>query len=221
MIGRRVVPAALVVACTMGLSIATVPATAQQGVSGDFVLKAMTHTPDWPNAQDVAPWDGTSDGTFRYRAIPCTGNAPLNNISSNLPTYSNRIPGARSPASTRAHPMVFTIDKGVMKGTIDFTVCKLSPGPVPASDETKDTDRPKIKIEFTAKTEKLTPEEVVFKGEFKIAGGTGRYEKLTGSGVISGYMFCYDPKGCVANQNMFRDMQFGLQGVYSDPAFKP
>lgn len=197
------------------------PTGANQGISGDFVLKAMTHTPDWPNAQDVMPWDGSSDGEFRYRAIPCTGNAPLNNISSNLPTYSNRIPGARSPASTRAHPMIFKVDNGVMTGTIAFTVCKLSPGPVPASDETKDADRPKINVAFTAKAEKLTPEEVVFKGEFTITGGTGRYQKLTGKGVIQGYMFCYDPKGCPNNQGRFRDMQFGLTGTYSDPAFKP
>ena len=39
--------------------------------------------------------------------------------------------------------------------------------------------------------------------------------------MISGYMFCYDPKGCVANQNKFRDMQFVIEGSYSDPAFKP
>lgn len=217
----RVIAAVLTAAGVLSLGAIVHQSAANQGISGDFTLKAMTHTPDWPNAQDVIPWDGISDGSFRYRAIPCTGNAPLNNISSNLPTYSNRIPGARSPASTRAHPMVFNVEKGVMTGRIDFTICKLSPGPVPASDETKDPDRPKIIVEFTAKAERLTPEEVVFKGDFKISGGTGRYSKLTGSGAIVGYMFCYDPKGCVNNQGRFRDMQFGLQGVYSDPAFKP
>jgi hypothetical protein len=220
MVSRRV-GLAFTIATGLVAQAGLAPAAHAQGIAGDFTLKAMTHTPDWPNAEDVMPWDGVSDGSFRYRAIPCTGNAPLNNISSNLPTYSNRIPGARSPASTRAHPMVFTVEKGVLKGKIDFTVCKLSPGPVPASDETKDPDRPKIIVEFTAKAERLTPEEVVFKGDFMISGGTGRYEKLTGSGIIAGYMFCYDPKGCVANQGRFRDMQFGLQGVYSDPAFKP
>ena len=197
------------------------PVQAQQGASGDFVLQAMTHTPDWPSAKDVVPWDGVSDGSFTYRAIPCSGNAPLNNISSNLPTYSNRIAGARSPASTRAHPMKFTVEKGLMKGTIAFTICKLTPGPTPATDETKDADRPKINIEFTARTTKVNAEELVFKGEFRIASSTGRYQKLTGSGTISGYMFCYDPKGCVANQGRFRDMQFVIEGAYSDPAFMP
>ena len=213
-LGRAV--GALALASLAGASV-----HAEQGASGNFVLQAMTHTPDWPTATDVVPWDGVSDGSFTYRAIPCTGNAPLNNISSNLPTYSNRVPGGRSPASTRAHPMKFTVEKGQIKGTIAFTVCRLTPGAVPASDETKDADRPKINIAFTAKTNKVTAEEVVFKGDFEIAGGTGRYEKLTGKGMISGYMFCYDPKGCVANQNKFRDMQFVIEGTYSDPAFKP
>ena len=210
--------------CANALAVALMaisPTWAQQGASGDFVLQAMTHTPDWPNATDVLPWDGVSNGDYTYRAILCSGNAPLNNISSNLPTYSNRIAGARSPASTRAHPMKFTVEKGLMKGTIAFTICKLTPGPTPATDETKDADRPKINIEFTARTTKVNAEELVFKGEFRIASGTGRYQKLTGSGTISGYMFCYDPKGCVANQGRFRDMQFVIEGAYSDPAFMP
>lgn len=192
---------------------------AATGAKGDFVLKAMSHTPNWPANEQVSPWNGQSDGTFTYRAIPCSGNAPLNNISSNLPTYGGKIPGARSPASTRAHPMVIEVKSGVMNGKIAFTVCKLAPGPT--NDEKPDDTRDRINIEFTAKPVSRNADELGFKGEFKIAGGTGRYASLTGSGIISGYMFCYDPRGCVANDSKYRDMQFLLEGTYSDPAFKP
>lgn len=188
-----------------------------EGVAGDFVLQAMTHTPDWPNATDVEPWGGESEGEYTYRAIPCSGNAPMNNISSNLPTYSARIEGARSPASTRAHPMRFTVEDGRMQGTIAFTVCKLGPGPT--QDDIEDSERDQIMIDFEADAEKITAEELNFKGRFTIAGGTGEYSDLTGEGVISGYMFCFDPRGCEANENRFRDMQLVLEGTYSDPTF--
>lgn len=195
----------------------SIMAETAEGAAGDFVLQAMTHTPDWPNATDVEPWDGESAGTYVYRAIPCSGNAPMNNISSNLPTYSGRIEGARSPASTRTHPMRFTVEDGRMQGTIAFTVCKLGPGPT--QDDVEDSERDQIMIEFQAEAEKVTPEEMNFRGQFTIAGGTGEYSDLTGEGVISGYMFCFDPQGCAANENRFRDMQLVLEGTYSDPTF--
>ena len=211
-------------AVSVGFALMTIATSAvaqntAAGAKGEFVLKAMTHTPDWPSNAQVSPWDGRSEGTFVYRAIPCSGNAPLNNISSNLPTYGGRIPGARSPASTRAHPMTITVKSGVMSGTIDFTVCKLGPGPT--NDQKPDTERDRIRIEFAAKPISRNADELGFKGEFKIVGGTGRYASLSGSGVISGYMFCYDPRGCVANESKYRDMQFLLEGSYSDPAFAP
>ena len=89
-------------------------------VEGTFGLAAMVHTPDWPNNADVLPWDGKSGGDFVYRAIPCSGNAPMNNISSNLPTYNALIPGSRSPASTRSHPFRFTVRDGKMNGSIQL-----------------------------------------------------------------------------------------------------
>ena len=62
----------------------------------------------------------------------------------------------------------------------------------------------------------------MFSGAFKIAGGTGRYEKLTGEGTIRGYFMCFDPKGCPeGNKGYFRDMQYVLEGKFSDPSFNP
>lgn len=189
------------------------------GVSGDFVLQAMAHTPDWPHNKAVNPWDGRSDGEFRYTAIPCKGNAPLNNISSNLPTYGTRIPGSRSPASTRAHPIEFSVSGDQIRGKIDFTVCKLAPGPV--TDEQADAERDKIIVTFQALHSRQTSEESDWKGTFEIVGGTGRYANLTGQGSIQGYFFCYDPKGCSANDARLRDLQFTLNGAYVDPKGLP
>lgn len=190
------------------------------GAEGSFGLAAMVHTPNWPNNPEVAPWDGKSDGEFVYRAIPCSGNAPMNNISSNLPTYNSLIPGSRSPASTRSHPFKFTVKDGKMTGTINLTVCKLAPGPT--KDERPDTARDRIYINFQADSKRRSAEETIFSGSFKITGGTGRYAKLAGEGIIRGYFMCFDPEGCGGgpNKGNFRDMQYVLDGNFSDPAFK-
>ncbi len=187
------------------------------GAQGSFGLAAMVHTPNWPSA-DVQPWDGTSDGEFVYRAIPCAGNAPLNNISSNLPTYNSLIPGSRSPASTRAQPFRFKVVNRVMAGSISLIVCKLGPGPT--NDGKPDTERDRITVDFHATADRRTDEETTFDGTFTIIGSTGRYAQLTGSGTIHGYLMCFDPKGCAeGNQGRFRDMQFVLEGTFSDAAF--
>lgn len=184
----------------------------------NFGLAAMVHTPDWPNNPGAKPWDGRSNGEYVYRAIPCSGNAPMNNISSNLPTYNSLIPGSRSPASTRSHPFKFTVRDGKMTGNINLTVCKLGPGPT--KDEIADTSRDRIMIDFVSDATRRTAEETVFGGTFRIVSGTGRYAKLTGEGTISGYFMCFDPKGCAdGNQGVLRDMQYVLEGRFSDPAF--
>lgn len=117
-----------------------------QGVEGNFGLAAMVHTHDWPNNVEVLPWDGGSNGEYVYRAIPCSDNAPMNNISSNLPSYNSMIPGSRSPASTRSHPFKFMVSNGKIVGSINLTVCKLGPGPT--KDERPDAERDRILINF-------------------------------------------------------------------------
>lgn len=186
---------------------------------GDFNLIAMAHTQDWPNNSQVRPWDGKTGGEFVYRGIPCAGNAPVNNISSNLPTYNSRIPGSRSPASTRSHPFKFTAKGDKLSGSISLTVCGLKPGP--AKDKQADSERERILITFDADAKRLAAEETAFSGSFKIAGGTGRYSKLAGEGVIRGYFTCLDPQGCGgANKGQLRDLQYVLAGKFNDPAFQ-
>ncbi len=194
--------------------------TAANGAEGGFGLAAMVHTHNWPANAEVQPWDGRSNGNFTYRAIPCSGNAPMNNIGTNLPTYNGLIPDSRSPASTRSHPFAFTVEQGAMRGTIALTVCQLRPGPT--NDGRPDAERDRIDIAFTASADRRTGEETIFSGTFRIVGGTGRYAQLTGAGTIRGYFMCFDPRGCEAgNDGRFRDMQYVLEGNFRDPAFKP
>ena len=211
------------IACTLGfltIGAAFSSFASAEGVEGTFGLAAMVHTKDWPNNPAVVPWDGKANGEFIYSAIPCAGNAPMNNIGTNLPTYNGMIPGSRSPASTRSQPFKFGVRDGKMSGSINLIVCKLGPGPT--TDGKPDGDRDQIMIEFTADSQNRTAEETIFSGPFSIKGGTGRYSKLKGEGTIRGYFMCFDPNGCAdGNKGMFRDMQYVMDGKFNDPTFKP
>ena len=190
------------------------------GVEGRFHLLGMAHTADWPDRKDVAPWDGESEGEYLYRAIPCSGNAPVNNLSSNLPSYNSLIPGSRSPASTRSHPFRFKVMNKRMSGSIDLTVCKLAPGPT--DDATADADRDRICISFQADSKRQAAGEVVFSGSFSITGGSGRYLQLSGEGSIQGSFMCLHPTGEAgsARPTMLRDLQYALMGTFADPTFE-
>lgn len=233
MVPHRVRPALVAVAVAALLS--AIPA-AQAGppardaqsssaVSGSFSLQQMFHTStaQFPNLPGVRPWDGRSrsPSSFVYRGIPCTGQAPVNNIASNLPTYNGRVRGSRSPSSTRFHPIRFQVrrtSRGTeMLGEITMTVCQLRSGPTPNPDPVPDPSKPKIRIAFRAEFTRQNAEELRFVGTFRIRGGTQRYEDLTGKGTVSGYLFCLAPQGCAALGNRFTDGQISLQGRYRDP----
>jgi len=195
------------------------------GVSGRFSLVMMVHTTssDFGNLPGVNPWSGARRrGTvYVYRSIPCTGDAPVNNIASDLPSYNQRVRGSRLPSSMRAHPFRFSLvrrdGKWRMKGRIAFTVCKLGPGPTPQNDPVPDARKPRINVHFEAAFRRVTGETLRWNGRFRIRGGTGRYDDLTGSGDIAGYFLCFNPRGCVALGGRYLDAQMTLQGRYRDP----
>ncbi|MFP5299237.1 MAG: hypothetical protein ACLGHL_09655, partial [Actinomycetota bacterium] len=172
---------------------------------------------------DPIPWNGDRDtgGPFRYASIPCSGNAPVNNISTDLTTYNSRIEGSRSPASTRDHPLEFNVvrnKKGQLRlrGTVVMTVCHLRGGPTAADDPVPDAEKPKIFFSWNARFKRTSAEEVRWHGKFRITGGTQRYEDLTGEGDIAGYFFCFAPEGCTT-LGEFRDGQYTMAGTYHDP----
>jgi hypothetical protein len=202
----------------------------QQGeeeVRGSFSLVAMAHTTPYAGAdleeQQPNPWDGgvEGEGPYRYAAIPCTGDAPVNNISGDLPTFNALVPGSRVPASTRAHPLEFTVTEGddgemQLEGTLELTVCQLRPGVTPDPDPVPDPEKDRISVEWTAQAVEAAEETVVWQGPLEIVGGTGRYEQLRGEGTIAGYFFCFAPEGC-AELDEFRDVQFTMSGSYTAP----
>ena len=215
----------IVAAATLALAAlcATAPAHARTA-RGEFSVIEMVHTQNssFGNLPGVNAWDGVKRaGTlYRYRGIPCTGNAPVNNIASDLPSYGGRVPGSRAPSSLRAHPFSFDLRKRngrwQMRGRITFTVCQVKPGPVPESDPRRDEDREKILVTFRARSSRVNAEVVNWSGRFRLRGGTGRYEGLSGSGDIAGYFFCFNPRGCRATGGNYLDGQFVMHGTYAD-----
>ncbi|MBA2359907.1 MAG: hypothetical protein H0V79_03040 [Actinobacteria bacterium] len=214
------------------------------GVSGNFSLIMMVHTlasiPEY-NVAATKPWDGANQPgeTFTYRSIPCTGNAPVNNISSDLPSYNTRVARSRAPSSLRAHPYEFNVVRRTIRtrlkplrrnakprfriqrfwelsGRITLTVCKLGPGPTANPDPIPDPAKPKIFVSFRARYSRSTAEAVRWTGTFTLTGGTERYADLKGSGSIAGYFFCFAAEGCAA-KGSYQDGQFVMHGTYTDP----
>jgi predicted small secreted protein len=197
-------------------------------VRGSFSMVAMAHTTEYAGADveegEPNPWSGAPapGGPYRYAAIPCSENAPVNNISSDLPSFNTMIPGSRVPASTRSHPFEFEVvedDDGDLRleGTIEMTVCQLRSGVTPDPDPVPDADKDRIRFEFSADFDEATAESTVWRGTFEIVGGTGPYEELRGQGQIAGSFFCFAPEGCEGLGEL-RDLQYSLIGTYRVPA---
>lgn len=199
----------------------------RRGLRGSFSLLQMVHTTSYNDqgveSADPIPWDGTRKpgGPFVYAGIACSGNAPVNNIATDLTTYNTRLPGSRSPASARNHPLKFKVVKNRhgklrLHGKVVLTVCQLKPGATPTPDPVPDSEKEKIFYRWYAKFKRTSPEEVRWIGKFRLTGGTGMYEDLTGQGEIAGYFFCFAPEGC-ASLGEFRDAQYTMSGRYHDP----
>jgi hypothetical protein len=208
---------------------ATAPAApAEQGEHDRvFNLIAMSHTsPETVRGLEIevetTPWDGEStDGPFSYASAPCNQDAPINNVSSNLPSFNTELENSRSPASTRLHPFEFDIDEiedgaGEMSGTITVTVCHPRFGVTPDPDPVPDAEKDRIVFDFTATFEQPTVEETTYSGTFEVTDATGPYEGLQASGQIAGYLMCLGPEPC-EQQGEFRDAQVVMIGTYEPP----
>ena len=206
---------------------AALPASANaQAVAGNFSLVMMVHQQSLSaggQLPGVRPWDGRARAGVRYayRSIPCSGNAPVNNLASDLPSYNGRVRGSRFPQSMRAHPLSFSLrrrrGRWEMLGGIRFTVCKQAPGPTANPDPVPDESKPRIDVVFRATFRRYNAETLHWNGTFRLRGGTGRYADLTGSGAISGYFACFGERGCPGSGNStFQDGQMTLQGTYRD-----
>ena len=187
-----------------------------------FGLVQMGHTAH-AFAENARAWDGTStEGRFAYVSAPCSADAPVNNNATNLATFNSRLPGARSPASTRMHPLQFEVNQtrervGDLSGTLSLTVCQLASGSTPEDDPTSDAEKDRIILDWSATSRRTSEEEIVFDGHFDIQEGTGRYEGITGSGTLHGYFTCaYVPGDCEA-AGAFTDVMVLMIGTYEHP----
>jgi hypothetical protein len=191
-----------------------------------FSLFAMVHTrsyetPDGP--RDTRPWDGSAGaaGVFTYASMPCRGQAPINNLSSDLPVLGGALPGGRVPASTRTHPLSFEVERDGdavrLRGAIVLTVCRLGPGATGEDDPTPDPERPRITLDWTATVGTRTAELVTWHGRFSLTGGTGPYGELAGGGEVAGYFFNFDREGATDDGPALRDGQYALVGRYRVP----
>lgn len=204
-------------AADRGVPAAKRAAKAVPGVRGNFSLVMMVHTLDVPK---TTPWAGSfrQGAAYSYRSIACNGNAPVNNISSDLPSYNGRVAGSSLPQSLRGQPFAFRTVKTrkygwVMRGTITITVCQLKSGPTPTPDPVPDESKPKIRVSFQAKPRIVNAEDATWHGSFRLVGGTGRYAGLTGGGQIAGYFLCF--AGC-SKFGYYHDAQFVMHGTYAD-----
>lgn len=188
---------------------------------GAFSLFAMAHTMAFDGSrgrEETIPWDGSVvGGPFSYASKPCTGEAPVNNVSTDLPALGGGVPGSRVPVSTRTHPLRFHVadDGGTirLRGSLVLAVCQLGPGSTTEPDPVADGDKPRITVDWDAAVDRRTAELVTWRGTFTILGGTGPYEALAGEGDIAGYFFCSDPTGCVSLET-FQDCQYAMIGRY-------
>lgn len=195
-------------------------------LEGVFTLFAMVHTLGFEGAhgpEEAVPWDGSpaAAGPYTYASRPCSGHAPVNNLSTDLPALGGAVPSGRVPVSTRTHPLRFTVredEAGLhLEGSITLTVCQLQSGSTPDPDPVADVDKPRIDVTWTATVDARSPELVSWSGTFSLVGGTGIYAQLRGDGHIAGYFFCFDPEGC-ASVGALSDSQYAMIGRYRLPA---
>jgi hypothetical protein len=193
-----------------------------------FNLIAMAHSsPETVRGLTIEietePWDGESEGgPFSFASAPCSQDAPINNVSTNLTSLNTRLDGSRSPASTRLHPLEFEVTSidddgtGELEGTISLTVCQPRFGVTPDPDPVPDDEKDRIVFDFEATFERHTVEEISWAGTFEVREATGPYEGLRAEGRIAGYFMCLGPDPC-AQRGELRDAQVAMIGTYDPP----
>lgn len=190
-------------------------------VEGVFSLFAMVHTmrlegPEGP--VETHPWDGVAAGGFSYASMPCNGDAPVNNVATDLPALGGAVLGVRVPVSVRSHPLRVEVDaSGGLEGSVALTVCRLGAGPTADPDPVADHAKPRIEVVFEGAVDRRDATFVPWSGTFTLRGGTGRYEQLRGEGQIAGYFFSKDAQEGAARGALL-DGQYAMIGRYRIPA---
>ncbi len=196
----------------------------EKGVRGDISLDVHTHSSEFGSPSGAPtlfettplPFPISKGANFSYSAIPCRFPAPFNDKALNFtPDY----PGLEDPAAVRflvegtVTKAIRSGERGTVKGTITTFLCE------------GDREGDKIFIEFEAQFVVTSANVATVEGTFRITGGTGRFEDITGSGSFTGDpgFTCLPPvlrrnqaENC-ADLGAFSDAVFDLRGSFQDP----
>lgn len=145
---------------------------------------------------------------FSYSSIPCSRPAPFNDTSLN---FSPDYPGVEDPASTRhfVEGTITSVDGSGRTGTITTILCV-------GGAESQST----ITTAYTGRFVRSSDNELRIVGSYEIAGGTGIFDGLEGSGAIRGSLTCLPrtleatgAQSC-ADLGVYADAVFNLSGGY-------
>ncbi len=194
----------------------------ESGARGSFQMTVHTHSSQYrgPGGAPLLveptnplPFPITETG-FSYSSVACENPAPFNDVALNFnPDY----PGIEDPAPVR-HVVTGTVtdtrkggERGTLRGAITTYLCR--------GDEEAD----QIRTSFSGRFKQTSDNRVRVRGTFRITGGTGTFEDLTGRGSIHGEFTCLPTilqrtgAASCAELGVFSDAIFRLRGSYADP----
>ncbi len=155
------------------------------GGEGEISLDVHTHSSKFgsPSGRPTLfqttplPFSITKGANFSYSSIQCKFPAPFNDKALNFtPDY----PGITDPAAVRflvegtVTKTMQSGERGTVEGTITTFLCE------------NGQEGDQIFIEFEAQFVVTSENVATVEGTFRITGGTGRFENITGSGSFTG-----------------------------------
>jgi hypothetical protein len=225
----------LALALIASLAVIT-PASAEEkgagdGARGGFAVhegrghSSQFGTPrdDFPTLVETTPleFDFEEGDKFSYAAAPCEFPTRFNDTSLILRGY----PGLQSPGPAayilegKVTETNASADRGTVEGTLTIIRC------AEAGDGGQaELEASRIFVEYEAKITKKSPNNLPLRGgTFRITGGTGIFDDISGGGSFKGRLTCLPgtlDKTATANcaeLGVFSDAAFNLRGSYSDP----
>ncbi len=199
----------------------------QDGARGGFaVQEGRGHSSQFGTPRDSFPtlvettplkFDFEEGAEFSYAAAPC--RFPTKNTDTSL--ILRGYPGLPSPGPAtyilegKVTETNASADRGTVQGTLTIIRC--------AGDQ-NEIEADTIFVDYEAKITKKSPNNLPLRGgTFRITGGTGIFDDISGGGSFKGQLTCLpgtlDKTGTAncADLGVFSDATFNLRGSYSDP----
>jgi hypothetical protein len=204
---------------------------ARDGARGGFaVQEGRGHSSQFGTPRDGFPtlvettpldFDFEEGAEFSYAAAPC--EFPTRNTDTSL--ILRGYPGLQSPGPA-AYILEGTVtetnasdDRGTVEGTLTIIRCAEA-----GDGGQNELEAGRIFVEYEAKITKKSPNNLPLRGgTFRITGGTGIFDDISGRGSFKGRLTCLpgtlDKTGTdnCAELGVFSDAAFNLRGSYSDP----